>query len=474
MRHFLLISLILLNLLACKSSRSIEEIKPVPSETVLPWRVLSFSIADVPAENIRFVNRYQGGGTSHIIVSLPENYPHGDLLKISIKIPSGHRLSDGINDILDSESISTPFNGQLLKYFVTDYTGSDSYKPYGVMLVEVTPAVPMVSPSIGENYKFTLDGESKVIFLQALNWGTDETLNEKDSLIMNGYTHFKNKRTGAVTTSRSDFKVPNEKNWLNALVTETMEAGEYEITIQRDQRKVTLTDALVLTYGAPIIRSRDFYSISAFSDSSFKVSYPGFNLFPGHTYELQISSEFLNPVKVNLTPESRLSVAGLLPKDILPGSYKAALYIDQKVVSYNNYLTETNLIYVKSQQSQPAIGLLSQQSQRYNSNSDFASFTPITDFKRDEDIIAYVQGQAPFKGAWPGKIFLHLKNTQTDLEYALPQTSLYNYLGVILYPLFKISDSVPAGSYSARCSVQYDGDPTIYMSGNYYKSIRLP
>lgn len=474
MKYFLLSSLIIFNLLACKSSKKVEEIKPIQNEDALPWGVLSFSLADVPFENIRFVNKYQGNSSSHVIVVLPENYPHGDLLKLNIKIPPGYRLRSDSKDSLNSENFSTPFNGQKLRYLVTDYTGLDSYKPYGEILIEVTPSVPIVSPSSGESFKITLDGEPKVIFLPAVNWGTDETLNEKDSLIINGYTHFKNKRSGIVTTSSSDFKVPNEKNWLNARLPETMEAGEYEMTLQRDQRKVTLKDAVVLTYGDPIIRPRDFYSISAFTDSSFKVSYSGFNLFTGHTYELQISNEFSSVIKVNLKPQSRFELEGFLPKDVARGAYKAALYIDQKAVSYHNFITETNLVYAKKQLNEPAIGLLSQQSERYDSYSDFASYTPIKNFRRDQEILAYLDVLAPFKGATPSQVILLLKNLQSGLDYELPQTSLYNHLGVTIYPLFKILESVPAGTYSVRCSIQYTGDPKIYVSGNYYKTIYLP
>ncbi len=349
----------------------------------------------------------------------------------------------------------------------------------------VDPLKPIVVPSVGHDYSFTLEGKNLFIFLPVLNWGTEYTsasgrnfnniggsVEKLDSLVEN-YVLFRNIKTGNLTNSPRSVGhyVSNENGLAFLSIPREFEAGEYEMTVVRRDRRAIVPDKLKLTYGVP--RSHEFYSTEVFNDKGNIISYKGYNLVPGHTYEVELENDYFPKQRFPLIPVTHLTMTGHLPLELATGTYKANLLINGKAETYTNLITRYNLVTIHKQQQQPALTVLTQPSLKFNNPTGLTLYEQTTLLKRSEPVLALYKAHSSnfIPGVRTNGSRLLFKNINTGAEFSIPQTGFSS--GSLPYLLYTIPAEMPAGKYQVRFGVRYSPEGNEYISGLYYQEIKI-
>lgn len=330
---------------------------------------------------------------------------------------------------------------------------SDVYP--GNFYLYVDPTIPMTAPSTGKNHEETLDGTETFVYIPVQNLGTAETITENNKWVTDVDILIKNKKTGIVTPSRGAYYLENPNNDLFAMIPAEMEAGEYELTVQKQNRKVVIPDPLVLKYGKSIVRMSPFTSAS--KDTSNSISYLGYNLLPEHKYIMELKNDFTAPVRVTLSPTNHLTLKQEIPASFPSGNYEAILFIDGKEMpSYSNY--NRNVLEIKKDGGQPSLATLS--NERNAVLGEVTLYKAITTFKKSEPIIADLRD-----GGNKSNIIMFLKNVAMGKTFELPFSGKTD--SFIPFSLFNIPKEVPAGKYEVFVS---DGNK---ISERYHKIITI-
>ena len=444
---------------------------PVATEPAMPFGIQDFMVEGVPKENIRFTALYRDAPNDQVVITLPENYPFGDSLKVTMKLPEGYVIKNVFQGMLDPKGFSVNYGGYNTNIAVINTaTGNQA----GGLQMTVDPVKPIVVPSVGHGYDFMLEGEEIYVPIQALNWGTPGTLADRgpsqpDSVV-HGQVLFRNLKTGTVSVSRLAYSSLPENKSFEMRIPATLEAGDYEMTPVRHNRRAVVPDRLSLKYGAPKFAKEYNYNRSVFNDKSNIITYKGYNLLPGHTYEIELWSDFFPKKRFPLVPVDHLTMVGDLPPESEPGTYKSALYIDGKVaVTFVNPLTTHNLVFIHKDQRQPALSVLSQSSSRFSTYTGFKLYEPASSLKRTEPVLALYESPPGNPGVPSNDTRLFFKNTETGTEYTLPQTGFST--GMLPYRMYKSPDELPSGKYQVRFGIRYNPEAPETVSGLYYSEI---
>lgn len=431
MRHLYPLLLLIL-LVACKK----KDDGPAPEIVTrsLPTGLLSFTIDDVPQENIRFATIEENGPHhNRIVITLPKAYPKGDEMTVRIKMMEDLVILDGSMNEYNPGEMKLNFSKTGSLEFTVYNKISKVY--LGNFYLYVDPTIPLTAPSTGKNYEETLDGTETFIYIPVQNLGTAETITEKNEWVTGVDIFIKNKKTGIVTTSRGAYYLGNPNNDLFAMIPAAMEAGEYELTVQKQNRKVIIPDALVLKYGKPVVQILPFTSASM--DTSSSISYLGYNLLPEHKYIMELRNDFTAPMRLELSPNSHLSLKHDIPASFPSGNYEAVLFIDGKEMpSYWNY--NRNILEIKEDSRQPSLATLSNEKNAVL--GEVTLYKAITTFKKSEPIIADLRD-----GGYKSNIIMLLKNVATGKTFKLPFSGKTD--SFLPFSIFNITEEVPTGKY---------------------------
>ncbi|MCF2489157.1 hypothetical protein [Dyadobacter sp. CY347] len=436
MRYLYPLLLIVL-LVTCKK----EDEGPAPEMVTqnLPTGLLSFTIDEVPQENIRFATIEQNGPHhDRIVITLPKEYAKGDEMTVTIKMMEGFLIRDGSMNEYNPSEMKLNFSKTGCLAFTVYDKKNDVYP--GAFYLYVDPTIPMTAPSTGKNYEETLDGTETFVYIPVQNLGTAETITENNKWVSDVEIFIKNKKTGVVTPSRGAYYLENPNNDLFAMIPAAMEAGEYELTVQKQNRKVVIPDALVLKYGKSIVRMLPFTSAS--KDTSNSISYSGYNLLPEHKYIMELKNDFTSPKRVTLSPTNYLTLKQEIPASFPSGNYEATLFIDGKEMpSYWNY--NRNILEIKKDARQPSLATLS--NERNAVLGEVTLYKAITTFKKSEPIIADLRD-----GGNKSNIIMFLKNVASGKTFELPFSGKTD--SFIPFSLFNIPKEVPVGKYEVFVS----------------------
>jgi hypothetical protein len=429
--------LLLALLVTCKK----KENEPAPEILTqnLPTGLLSFTIDEVPQENIRFATIEQNGPHhNRIMITLPREYSKGDEMTVRIKMMEGYVIQDGSMNEYEPSEMKLNFSKTGSLGFSVYDKKNDVYPVYFYLYVD--PTIPLTAPSTGKNYEETLDGTETFVYIPVQNLGTAETITENNKWVTNVDIFIKNKNTGIVTPSRGAYYLENPNNDLFAMIPAGMEAGEYELTVQKQNRKVVIPDALVLKYGKSIVRMSPFTSAS--KDTSNSISYLGYNLLPEHKYIMELKNDFTTPVRLELSPINHLTLKQEIPSSFPSGNYEATIFVDGKEMpSYWNY--NRNILEIKKDSRQPSLATLS--NERNAVLGEVKLYKAITTFKKSEPIIADLRD-----GGNKSNIIMFLKNMATGKTFELPFSGKTD--SFIPFSIFNIPKEVPSGKYEVFVS----------------------
>ncbi|MEO6286734.1 MAG: hypothetical protein ABIN80_25325 [Dyadobacter sp.] len=422
---------------SCESELPSQPKFILPSEILkMPGNMLAFAVDEVPKENIRFINLDKSSPNyNHIVVTLPKTYTKGDKIIARIKLSDGYGLRNHLLREYEAREVELDFSNTndipLLIYDKKNDFNVSSFHIY------VDPTVPLTATSAGKDYEQVLEGQGVYFHLPVDHLGTAQTITETDSAIHQVSVLIKNKKTNLTTIVSADYSQPNESNELFVHVPPEIEAGEYELTIQKQDRKVVVPDALILKYGSPIVQ---FWPVtSTIKDDAKTISFNGYNLIPNHEYLLELKSDFSETQRLKLSPANHLSIQYNFPASFPAGNYEAALFIDGKELpSYMSF--NRNVVIVKKESSQPMVTLLS----NYDNGvpGEVLLYKAITTFKRNQVIIG------DFRDGVRANMVLLFKNTTTGKQYELPYSgSTPNFMS---FSYFNIPANVPNGKYEVR------------------------
>lgn len=428
---------LLLLLVTCKKKQDPEPLVPAgETKQELPTGVLAFTIDEVPQKNIRFISLDANmPNRNRIMVTLPLNYTKGDELIARIKLPEGCIIRDRFLNEYDANVLNLNFSKSDQIWLLIYDKKND--RNVGDLIMYVDPSIPMVAPAVSKNYEEVLEGQNVYLYLPVQNLGTAETITENDSLVSRVTILIKNKQTGATTVSNGAYFLKNSNNDLFAEIPAEMEAGEFELTVQKQSRKVVIPDALVLKNGKPIVKMLPLTSVCKNGKPS--VTYEGYNLLPSHDYTMELKNDFHETIYLKLTPGNQLSLIQNLPPTVPSGNYETTLFIDGKAVpSYISF--NSNVLGVKKETSQPIVMMLSNLSHAVY--GEVTLYKAITTFKRSEPIIA------DLRDGIHASMVLLFKNIGTSKEYELPYSGTTT--GSYMLPFFTIPKQVPNGKYEVR------------------------
>ncbi|TLV02204.1 hypothetical protein [Dyadobacter luticola] len=439
--------LLLFLLVTCKKQDDYEPLLKVVEG--LPAGITSFMIDEVPKENIRFVNLMQ---TDQVVVTLPQNYTKGEKLITHFKLAKGIVVLDSFQKESDGSTVELNFDkADVLTLMVYD---KKLDAPVGRINIYVDPTTPLTAVSKGKNYEEVLEGELVLVPFTVQNLGTLQTITDKNELSENIGVSVKNKKTGVITGTYANRYNSDHGLELLAVIPPDLEAGEYEVTVQKQNRKVVLPDALVLKYGEPLILNQIVTSTS--KDGAKLIRFNGYNLLPERKYTVELKNDFTAPQQLTLFPENQLSIKQTLPASLAGGNYEATLFIDGKEVPSSSSFGG-NLLAVKRETGQPILVMVSNKSNVVNGEVTFYKAT--TTFKKSEPIIAYLRDierkdmALLFKNVVGGKTYELKFNGTTETMYA--------------FSYFDIPENVPAGKYEVYLR---DGNKT---SERYHKVVTI-
>lgn len=428
---------LLLLLVTCKKKQDAAPLVPTEEVTQdLPTGVVAFTIDEVPQKNVRFV-ALDGSSRNHnwVMVTLPQNYSPTDQITARVKLFKDYVLRDSFGKELDASALKFNFS-KVDHIWLSIYDKIGGYN-VGALYIYVDPTVPMLAPSTGKNYEEVLEGQNIYLYLPIQNLGTGATITEKDSLVDRVTILIKNKQTGKITVSYGAYFLGNPNKDLFALVPAEMESGEYELTVQKQNRKVVIPDALILKNGKPIIKMLPLTSVSR--DGKQSIDYQGYNLLSSHEYTMELRSDMNETIKLKLSPGNQLSITQSVPISVASGNYEAMLFIDGKVMppffSHN-----PNVFVVKKESGQPVVLTLSNQGNAVP--GEVTLYKAVTTFKRSEPIIADLRD-----GIRTDMVML-LKNTVTNTEYELPYGGTTTQS--LPFSFFNIAEQIPNGQYQVR------------------------
>lgn len=421
-----------------------------------PAGVLGVEAQGVPKENIRF-SKLSEDDLDRIVITLPQNYPANAPIKLKFHLAEGFSLAGHSSSSIDLAD----YNGKSRTISVMN-----SEQVYYNIPIIVNPTSPIIVPATGRSYEFTLENGHSVIFsIPISNWGTAGDMIYWDELFI------RNKATGE-TTSTSLYFSQNTPDARAALsIPATFPAGEYELTVVRGNRRAIIPDPLVLRYGRPVIH---YNQADAFEDAGYTVRYSGYNLSSENTYRLELKNDFLPARQFDLNPLNHLSVGAQLPSDLPTGNYEATLYVNDEAVQYSNLSTGVYLVYARRDEFQPAIGLVSKLSNRFDVlMAGHTFFKPAKSFSRDDELIMHVAGYPKGIGNTTNvEVRLFLKNITTGKEYEPQHTGIFRGIGALPYYQYAPND-IPAGDYEARVGVYVKTQNELHISERYHQAIRI-
>ncbi len=460
--------LVLILLTHCKRKENIDPMPPVAAEPTQPFGITDFTVKGVAKENIRFTTLHKDSEDHQVVITLPADFPSADSIRVSMKLPEGFEIRNNFNKPLNPEGFSVLYRDSGLTIAVVN---SATGNVAGGLHLVVDPVKPIVVSSSVGDHALALEGEELYIPLLVQNWGTYTTVvpqgaGQPDSLVY-GQALFRNLITGTVTVSRISWRPNQQGSSLFASVPAGIEAGDYEMTVVRHNRRAVVPDKLSLKYGAPKI-SR-FYSISIFSYESSQIAYSGYNLLPGHTYELELSSDFFPKQRFPLTPTSRLRISAQLPASLKPGTYKTTLYVDGKEVVNDNLLTKHDLVLVFEDKQQPALLVISQLRSDFSTSNGAGLYTPIAILNRTDPVVLQYQAHSSNPGVFTNDSRLFFKNTETGAEFVLPQTGFSS--SMLPYRMYRSPSELPAGKYQVKFGIRHTPEGEEHISGLYYEEI---
>src|SRR5690606_18920477 len=107
------------------------------------------------------------------------------------------------------------------------------------------------------------------------NWGTNHYFDDNlTNEVRGGMAMLRNTQTGKVIPAAAAFN-QTDSGYINVQIPDTFEAGEYELTLTRNNRSVVVPDKVVIRYGEPFIRIPDFISKSTYNQGGYVLSYRG-------------------------------------------------------------------------------------------------------------------------------------------------------------------------------------------------------
>ncbi len=422
-----------------------------------PVGIIGVEAAGIPKENISFPMSDGERNPNRIAITLPQDYPVNATIKLRFQLAEGYSIDES-GSILD----------------LSDYDGKsraitlmNSGEFYQNIHISVNPTSPITVAATGRSYEFTLENGQNVYFsVPVSNWGTF------DDRFSGSRVFIRNTATGETTESGLSFSsnTPTETR-ASLSIPAHLTAGEYEITIERGNRKAVIPDRLILRYGQPGIL---YNWANAFENAGYTVKYSGYNLTSENTYRLELKNDFLPARQFDLTPVNHLSLETRLPVDLPTGNYEATLYVNDEAVQYSNLSTGVYLVYARRDEFQPAIGLVSKLSNRFDVlMAGHTFFKPAKSFSRDDELIMHVAGYPKDIGNTTNvEVRLFLKNITTGKEYEPQHTGIFRGIGALPYYQYTPGD-IPAGDYEVRAGVYVKTQNELHISERYHQAIRI-
>lgn len=438
----------------CEKKRGPEPYTPTWDR---PVGILGVEAEGIPKENISF-SRLNKNDRDRIVITLPQDYPANAVIKLKFQLAEGFSIAGHPSSTLDLAD----YNGKSRTIAVMN-----SEKVYDDIPIIVNPTSPIIVPATGRSYEFTLENGHPVIFsIPISNWGTAGDMIYWDELFI------RNKATGE-TISTSLYFSQNTPDARAALsIPAAFPAGEYELTVVRGNRRAIIRDPLVLRYGRPVIH---YNQANAFENAGYTVRYAGYNLTSENTYRLELKNDFLPARKFDLALLNHLSVGTQLPADLPAGNYEATLYLNDEAVQYSNLSTGVNLVYVRKDEQQPAIAVLSKLSNRLDVLiAGHTFFKPAKSFSRNEEFIMDVAHYPNnLGGIANAKVRLFLKNVTTGKEYEPRYTGIFKGIEGKSFYQYAPVDNISAGDYEARLGIYNKTLNELHTSERYHWSIHI-
>lgn len=381
----------------------------------------------------------------------------------------GYGIGTGYDTRLESDTLTLHYEGGHFTFLVL----TPENKARNQIYIYINPTKPLEAPSQDRPHDIVISSESISTSVPVKNWGTNHYLDDNlTNEVRGGMAMLRNTQTGKVIPAEATFN-QTDSGYINVQIPDTIEAGEYDLTLTRNNRSVVVPDKVVIRYGEPFIRIPDFISKSTYNQGGYVLSYRGYNIKPGHRYEMVLSSDLTGTQKIPMTPKSHMELQVTLPPDMPQGSYQAGIHIDDKPVNYVNLMTDINLVHVRENENQPTIALLSQRSQFYRGPVG-GLYHPITRFNRNEDIVLLAETK-PHILAKEGQGVARMILDRVDGEgtYELPLSDSIAPALLSFFPQFKITDNIPLGRYKTRISIQENEEATPRVSGPYYRIITI-
>lgn len=448
--------LLVLTIAGCKKKEISEQV--TPQELLDPTKLFaiqSFSVEGVPAKNIRFLLK---NNQSYVIITLPADYQNGNLLKITTEMPNGFFISPSAQLDNRSGKFALSYQGEYVSLTITD-ANKNALNGIGIV---VQPSAPLKVQGLVSDVQYTIDGMYKYVKLTIENWGTEMGVSNKDSLVTIGKISIRNKKTGSEFSGNAGYRISGEENVFTLDFPIDAEDGEYQITLQKDSRSLTLPNNLIIKYGQPTITFyQDGWNKHSYEGKNV-VSFQGYNLTDNHTYELQLKNDFSEPVSIKLTTSNRFKIQGQLPSGFSKGNYEMKLLSDGKEVKSSG-LDSPALLLAKKDSIQPAMLVLSQPKEVIY--GEVYLYKAITSFDRNEPLITWIEANSKSK-------YIELKNTESGQIFKQGFTGFTK--SPIPFPYIMITPEIPNGRYEVRLSTenQLNSDLSL-ISEPYHKIITI-
>lgn len=462
--------LLLFILISCKKKDLEIVVPPKSVEQELPDGIDGLNVKGVAQSGILFSDLNQNGMQPYWIqITLPSDYPYGEMMTLSFKMKAGYSLGWGDGTQFDPKEITLDYEGG---FFMINIISPEN-KILDQIYVQVNPTKPLEAPSLGKQHNLVIDGNQLLAMVPVKNWGTNYYLNDSlTTWVRGGKAMLKNIQSGETVEGQAVFDVI-ESEYVAVVIPETIDAGEYELTLVRNQRSVVAPDRIVIKYGDPIIKKIQFVNQTTIRSEGNVVLYHGFNMIPGHKYEMALHNDLMEVRKFALAPVSHIELQTKLPMEMPSGTYQVELFIDGMPVEYWNEPTGVVLLYVKTNPNEPAIGIISQRSQVFTTLEGSKWYMPVSNFNREEEIIL-LGDTRPHILVNEGQISkLILKSVDDNQTYELPLSNVTVPAFLTYFPQFILKDRVPSGRYEVRLSIQVKGEDKPRMSGPYYRIITI-